>query len=445
MTVCQGQAQDLQSRPQFSHHPTPHSPRLQHLGTHQAPREPRKAPGCPSEGAPAPERTGHPCLPWPLTSALALAICRGLVWHGLCPSRQREQMQLPCWLQKNSKSLLCRGHLRCCRSRRGGQSWWSRKAGLSQCGCRCSEQKDAVQVRQVCTAGACWQLSHKMGDASPSHPTACSSASASGSAQPWSCSTTRHSTVFFCSCGRPAKVARHCGQLKFPDSPAQESSRQEAQKLCPQGTVTGLLNRQRQMEQVSSSSSPASPGSDGSRASAAMAAAVPRNQKRNWERGFPGISAAGARPAPPGGAAAAGVCSEHQRLRRARPHGSAFRPVWRRIPAPAARGALAEGGGCARQLCQAECTRFDLNCALKQWFHPSLMTMDKRLKRLFSSKHPLSGVCLFSTNICLSQGLRNHLICTPNALYAMEQEVNPALKCCEILACSFCNFIRTQN
>ncbi|KAL2297766.1 hypothetical protein Nmel_016329 [Mimus melanotis] len=186
-------------------------------------------------------------------------------------------MQAPWLLQKNSKSLLCWGHLRCCRSRRGGQSWWSRKAGLSRCGRRCSAQKDAVQVRQVCTAGASWQLSQDTGGSCAQHPPASPFSSSSSSplapARPWSCSTTRHSTVFFCSCGRPAKVARHCGQLKPPERPAQVRSRQEAQKLCPQGIVTGLLKRQRQMEQVSSSSSPDRLGSDSSAAIAPSAAA----------------------------------------------------------------------------------------------------------------------------------------------------------------------------
>lgn len=297
--VRRGQAGDSR-RKSCSGLPPPalHSPRPQPPATHQAPE---------LRGA-----------PHPLTWALALATCSGLVGHSLCPRRQREQMQVPCRSQKNSKSLLCCGHLRCFRSRRGGQSWWSRKAGLSRCGRRCSEQKEAVQVRQVCTAGARRQLSQQIWGACAPRPAASSSASSSSAApspaRPRSCSTTRQSTVFFCSPGRPAKVARHCGQLKLADSPAQQSSRQEEQKLCPQGTVTGLLKRQRQMEQVSSSSRATRPGSDGDRAGPAItpppplpptpAAAAPKLQKRNWGRGFPGIYAPRPRPRGRGGSSA---------------------------------------------------------------------------------------------------------------------------------------------
>lgn len=263
--VRRGQAGDSR-RKSCSGLPPPalHSPRPQPPATHQAPE---------LRGA-----------PHPLTWALALATCSGLMGHSLCPRRQREQMQVPCRSQKNSKSLLCCGHLRCFRSRRGGQSWWSRKAGLSRCGRRCSEQKEAVQVRQVCTAGARRQLSQQIWGACAPRPAASSSASSSSAApspaRPRSCSTTRQSTVFFCSPGRPAKVARHCGQLKLADSPAQQSSRQEEQKLCPQGTVTGLLKRQRQMEQVSSSSRATRPGSDGDRAGPAITPPPPSPRPR---------------------------------------------------------------------------------------------------------------------------------------------------------------------
>ncbi|KAL0597453.1 hypothetical protein AAY473_032803 [Plecturocebus cupreus] len=138
----------------------------------------------------------------------ALASLRDAGEQALCSTRQMWQMHSLCSGQKKSLSRLCWGHLRRNRSRMGDCSGWSWKVGLSKCGCRCFWQKEAMHTRHVFTAASFRQWSQATwvsalgaeARAGGVQPSAAGGSRARSACR--NCSTTLHSTVFLCSCGR---------------------------------------------------------------------------------------------------------------------------------------------------------------------------------------------------------------------------------------------------